>query len=140
MVTGSIVGYSIGHYMWISPLGGFTSLAQYFFSHIPGFTIDLYTNTQALYAKWSYGILFSAIILPIPYQLYSITAGAFDINVLIFGFSTLVFQGLRFFGLAFLVIKFGEGVKTIFHKNLKIIAFSTAGLLLLYVVFTVILR
>lgn len=140
MVSGSIVGYSIGHYMWINPEGGYTVIAQYIFSHIPGFTIDLYHNAQALYAKWSYGILFSAIILPIPYQVFSITAGAFDINVLIFVLSTFVFQGLRFFCLAFLVVKFGEGVKTIFHKNLKIIAFSTGILLLFYVVFLEILR
>lgn len=134
MVSGACVGYGIGHYLWLSPEGGYTVIAQYFFNHIPGFTLDLYHNAQAVYSKWSYGILFAAIVLPIPYQFYSISAGAFDSNFLMFGFSTLLFQGMRFFGLAYLVVKFGEGVKTMFHKNLKIIAFSTIILLLIYII------
>lgn len=134
MVSGSIAGYGIGHYLWLSSEGGYTVIAQYFFNHIPGFTVDLYHNAQAIYSKWSYIILFFAIILPIPYQVYSISAGAFDVNFVMFGFSTLLFQGLRFFGLAYLVIKFGEGVKTLFQKNLKIIAVSAFVLLLIYIV------
>lgn len=140
MVLGSLAGYGIGHYLWLSSEGGYTAIAQYFFNHIPGFTIDLYHEAQALYSKWSYGILFAAIILPIPYQFYSISAGAFDSNFLIFGFSTLVFQGLRFFGLAYLVIRFGEEVKTMFQKNLKIIAISTITLLVIYIVAVKILQ
>ena len=140
MVSGATVGYGIGHFLWLSSEGGYTVIAQYFFNHIPGFTVDLYHNAQALYSKWSFGILFAAIVLPIPYQFYSISAGAFDSNFLMFGFSTLLFQGLRFFGLAFLVTKFGEGVKSMFQKNLKIIAFSTIILLVIYIVAFKILR
>jgi membrane protein YqaA with SNARE-associated domain len=136
MVAGAIVGYGIGHFLWISPEGGFTGLAQYFFNHIPGFTIDFYQYSRELYIKWSYGILFLSIILPIPYQVYSITSGAFDVNVIWFGLSTFFFQGLRFFILALLVIKFREGVKTIFHRNLKIIAITTIVLLLTFIVVT----
>ena len=140
MVSGSLAGYGIGHYLWLSSEGSFTVLAQYFFNHIPGFTIDLYHEAQALYSKWSYGILFAAIVLPIPYQFYSISAGAFDANFVMFGFSTLLFQGLRFFGLAYLVIRFGEEVKTMFQKNLKIIAISAITLLVIYIVAVKILQ
>jgi len=134
MVSGALAGYGIGHYLWLNSDGGYTAIAQYFFDHIPGFNVDIYHNVQALYSKWNYGILLSAIILPIPYQVYSISAGVFDTNFFIFGFSTLLFQGLRFFGLAYLVIRFGEGVKIMFHKNLKIIAVSTVALLVIYIV------
>lgn len=134
MVSGATVGYGIGHFLWLSSDGGYTVIAQYFFNHIPGFTIDLYHNAQALYSKWSYGILLAAIVLPIPYQFYSISAGAFDSNFFMFGLSTLLFQGLRFFGLAYLVVRFGEGVKSIFQKNLKIIAFSAIALMVFYIV------
>jgi membrane protein YqaA with SNARE-associated domain len=134
MVAGSVVGYCIGHFLWISAEGGFTGLAQYFFNHIPGFSIDFYQYARELYLKWSYGILFLSILLPIPYQVYSITAGAFDVNLLIFSLSTFLFQGLRFFLLALLVIRFGEEVKTIFHKNLKIIAITTSVIVITYIV------
>src|ERR1035437_10879698 len=64
MVAGATVGYGIGHYLWLSSEGGYTVIAQYFFNHIPGFTVDLYQNAQTLYSKWSFGILFAAIVLP----------------------------------------------------------------------------
>jgi len=140
MVSGALAGYGIGHYLWLSSEGGYTAIAQYFFNHIPGFTIDLYHDAQALYSKWSFGILFAAIVLPIPYQFYSISAGAFDANFAMFGFSTLLFQGMRFFGLAYLVIRFGEKVKTMFQKNLRIIAFLAITLLVIYIVIIKVLQ
>jgi membrane protein YqaA with SNARE-associated domain len=111
-------------------------LAQYSFNHIPGFTIDFYNYSRELYIKWSYGIIFLSIILPIPYQVYSITAGAFDVNLLGFGLSTIFFQGLRYYLLALLVIKFKESAEVVFQKNLKIVAITTVVLLVAYIVVT----
>jgi membrane protein YqaA with SNARE-associated domain len=136
MVGGAALGYGIGHYLWINPDGGFTGLAQYFFGHVPGFTLDFYNYSRELYIKWSYGILFLSIILPIPYQVYSITAGAFDVNLLGLLLCTIIFQGFRYYLLAQLVIKFREGVEAIFQKNLKIVALTTIVLLLAYIVVT----
>jgi membrane protein YqaA with SNARE-associated domain len=136
MVSGAVLGYGIGHFLWIHPDGGFTGLAHYFFNHIPGFTIDFYNYSRELYIKWSYGILFLSIILPIPYQVYAITAGAFDVNLIWFALLTFFFQGLRYYLLALLVIKFREGVKTIFQKNLKIITITTIVILITYIVVT----
>src|SRR5665647_356177 len=121
MVLGSIVGYTIGHYLWLLPDGSFTQFAQYFFNHIPGFTEEIYQNAQNLYLKWSYSILFFSIILPVPYQIISITAGVFNFNIVTFVLATIIFQGFRFFLLGWLIIKYGEGAKIIFLKNLKII-------------------
>jgi len=136
MVMGSIVGYAIGHYLWLLPDGSFTQFAQYLFDHIPGFTEVNYQNAQQLYLKWSYGILFFSIIIPIPYQFISITAGVFDFDIFAFVFSTLIFQGFRFFLLAWLILKYGEGAKIIFQKNLKIIAIVSAILLFIIVIAT----
>jgi membrane protein YqaA with SNARE-associated domain len=140
MGSGGLLGYCIGHFLWITPGDGFSSLANFFFDHIPGFDIHEYQYIRELYNRWSYGILFSAIFLPIPYQIYSISAGAFAINFIIFALSTFVFQGLRFFGLAFLILKFGEGVKEILNKHLKIIAVSTLTVLVLYIFALVIIK
>jgi membrane protein YqaA with SNARE-associated domain len=94
MVFGSLLGYGIGHFLWISSEGGFTGLAQFVFNYVPGFTVDFYQYSRELFIKWSYGILLLSIILPIPYQVYSITAGAFNVNLIGFGLSTFFFQGL----------------------------------------------
>ena len=135
MVLGAIAGYIIGHYLWLLPDGSFTLFAQYLFNHIPGFTVANYLNAQNLYIKWSYSILLISTVLPLPYQVLSITAGAFEFNFYTFILATLVFQGLRFFFLAWLVVRYGEGVKTIFRKNLKIISLIT--IILLFIIFII---
>jgi membrane protein YqaA with SNARE-associated domain len=131
MVLGAITGYIIGHFLWLLPDGSFTLFARYLFNHIPGFTVVNYLDAQNLYIKWNYGILLLSTVLPIPYQFLSITAGAFELNFYAFLIATLVFQGLRFFLLAWLVVRYGEGVTAIFRKNLKIISLITIILLLI---------
>jgi len=138
MVLGSIVGYSIGHFLWLLPDGSFTQLAHYIFNHIPGFTEQNYQHAQSLYIKWSYGILLFSTIIPIPYQILTITAGAFEIDIFAFILATIVFQGLRFFSLAWLIIKYGEDVTAVFKKNIKIIAVITVILLLIIYIISVI--
>jgi len=121
MVTGSFLGYAIGHNLWLLPNGNFTQLALYFFHHTPGFTDLTYHYIQELFVKWGYSILALSVILPVPYQFYSITAGVFDFNLLAFTFATLLFQGLRFLIFAWLITTFGEAVLPSLQKNLKII-------------------
>jgi len=135
MVLGAITGYFIGHFLWLLPDGSFTLFAQYLFNHIPGFTVANYLNAQNLYIKWSYSILLISTVLPLPYQILSITAGAFEFNIYAFILTTLVFQGLRFFFLAWLVVRYGEGAKSIFRKNLKIISLVT--IILLFIIFII---
>ena len=138
MALGSIVGYFIGHFLWLLPDGSFTQMAHYIFNHIPGFSELNYQHAQGLFIKWSYGILLFSTIIPIPYQILTITAGAFEIDIFAFVLATIVFQGLRFFSLAWLIIKYGEGVTAVFKKNIKIIAVITITLLLLIYIISLI--
>jgi len=136
MVLGSIAGYAIGHYLWLLPDGSFTQFAHYLFNHIPGFTEVNYQNAQHLYLNWSYSILFLSILMPIPYQFISITAGVFNFDIFTFACLTLIFQGLRFFLLAWLIITYGEGAKIIFQRNLKIITLVTVLLVIITIIAT----
>jgi len=136
MVLGSILGYTIGHYLWLLPDGSYTQFAQYLFNHIPGFTEVNYQNAQSLYLKWSYSILLLTIIMPIPYQFISITAGVFNFDIFAFTSLTLIFQGFRFFLLGWLIIRYGEGAKIIFQRNLKVIAIVTTVLIIIGIIAT----
>jgi membrane protein YqaA with SNARE-associated domain len=138
MVLGSIVGYAIGHYLWLLPNGDFTKLAQYLFAHIPNFNEVSYQHAQSIFQKWNYSILFLSIILPIPYQFISTLAGVFDFDIYVFTISTMILQGFRFFLLAWLVIRYGEGVKTLFKENLKIITIVSILLLITTFIITLI--
>lgn len=131
MVLGSIIGYTIGHFLWLLPDGNFTNFALYFFNHIPGFTEANYLSAQNLYIKWGYMILLFSTVIPLPYQILSITAGAFAFNIYAFALATLVFQGIRFFLLAWLIVRYGVGVSVMVKKNLRVIVVTTIILLVI---------
>lgn len=137
-LAGSIAGYSIGHFAWLDSNGEFTGLAQFMFNNIPGFSSDGYNKIQILYANWDFWILFIAASLPLPYKLFSISSGVFEINFLIFCFATLISQGIKFFLLALMTIKFGPEVKKLLEFNWKPIAIiSTACIAIAIVIIKV---
>jgi membrane protein YqaA with SNARE-associated domain len=122
---GAIAGYSIGHFTWLNPNGDFSGFAQFVFNHIPGFTEIVYNKIQFLFAKWDFWILFIASLMPLPYKIFSISSGVFDVNIFMFCIATLVSQGIKFYLLALLSIKLGPKVKKMFEYRFKPIAFIT---------------
>lgn len=121
-LSGAIAGYSIGHFAWINTNGDLTRLAQFLLNNIPGFSEAGYDKIHILYAKWDFWILFVAAALPLPYKIFSISAGVFDINIFIFCVATLISQGIKFFLLSLLTIKLGPEVKKLLEFNWKPIA------------------
>jgi membrane protein YqaA with SNARE-associated domain len=127
-LAGAVAGYSIGHFAWLNANGEFTGVAQFMFNNIPGFSVAVYDKIHLLYAKWDFWILFVAAALPLPFKIFSISSGVFDINLVIFSIATLISQGLKFMVLALLTIKLGPEVKKLFKFNWKPIAILvTAG-------------
>ncbi|MDP3643567.1 MAG: DedA family protein [Bacteroidota bacterium] len=118
-LTGALAGYSIGHFAWLKANGEFTGLAMFVFDNVPGFTEEVYQYFHTQFSKWGLGILFLAPLIPVPYKIFSISSGAFDINIFIFFFGTFISQGIRFYLLSFLIIKLGPGVKKLFEFNKK---------------------
>jgi len=137
MTTGSLVGYAFGNYMWLLPNGEFTAFAQYLFLHVPGLTIINYHAIQTLYLKWGYSLLCVSTVLPLPYQFFSVAAGVFKFNIYAFSLVTLLVQSVRFLIFAWLIIKYGEGVKLIFQKNLRIIATCTIMIGLIIFIYSI---
>jgi membrane protein YqaA with SNARE-associated domain len=126
-LAGAVAGYSIGHFAWLNADGGYSGLAQFLFNNIPGFTAAGYEKIHLLYAKWDFWILFAAAAMPLPFKIFSISSGVFDINLLIFCAATFISQGLKFLLLAILTIKLGPEVKKLFAYNWKpIIIIATA--------------
>jgi len=125
LLFGAITGYATGHLAWLNSDGSFTGFAQFMFNNMPGFSVDKYNEIRILFAKWDFWILFSATLTPIPFNFLSILSGVFNMNLFMFSFVTLLSQGLKFYLLAFLVVKMGVAVKKIFEINFKPIAIIT---------------
>ncbi len=119
---GAIIGYSIGHFAWLNTNGEFTGLAQFLFNNIPGFSETVYNKIYFQYAKWNFWILFIAPFIPVPYKIFAISSGIFNINIFMFCFITLISQGIRFYLLAFLIRIIGEKILKILEFKFKPIA------------------
>ena len=83
-VFGGIFGYFVGSFLWWTETMEFSSIATFFFTYVPGFTEQLFYNIQAQYESYNFVVIFTAAFTPIPYKVFSISAGAFDINFLTF--------------------------------------------------------
>lgn len=119
---GAIAGYAIGHFAWLNANGEFTNLAQFLMNHIPGFSETIYNTIQSQFAKWDFWILFIASFIPLPYKIFSISSGVFDINIFMFCVATLISQGIKFYLLALLTVKIGPEIKKLLDFRLKPVA------------------
>ena len=138
-VLGGIGGYGIGHFLWLTD-AGFTGVAQFFFNHIPGFDQDLFFEMARRFEQWGFEIIFAAGFTPIPYKVFTISAGAFDVSFPLFLIASAVSRSARFFLVAGLIWKFGAPIQAFIDKyfNWLAIGFTivlVGGFILLKYVF-----
>ncbi len=96
-IVGAMFGFGIGYYLWWSNPGEFSGLAQFFFNIIPGFTQDLFYRIQEQYNAWNFWVIFTAGFTPIPFKIFTISAGAFDINFSLFVIASTISRSARIF-------------------------------------------
>jgi membrane protein YqaA with SNARE-associated domain len=119
LLFGALAGYFTGHFAWLDAEGNFSGVARFMFNNIPGFSATAYNDIHLLFEKWDIWILLFASFMPLPYYIFSISSGVFDVNLFVFLITTFVGQGIRFYLMAFLIIKLGPEVKKIFEFKLK---------------------
>ncbi len=128
--TGAILGYALGYFAWLNQDGSFSGFANFFFDNIPGFTIELYEQIKNLYQEWDFWVIFTAGFTPIPYKVFTITSGVFDINFFMFMLASVISRGARFFLVAFLFWKFGPTIKVFIDKYFNWLALAFTALLI----------
>ena len=129
-VTGALLGYAIGHFLWWTPSNEFSGIANFFFNNIPGFTHEAFYNIQKLYVEYDFWIIFTAGFTPLPYKLITISSGAFNINIFMFIVASIISRGARFFLVAALIWKFGPQIKTFIDKYFNWLAIAFTVLLI----------
>jgi len=129
-VLGGVLGYLIGFGLWWGADGSFSAIAQFFFNHIPGFSIAQFERIQSLYDSWNFWIVFTAGFTPIPYKVITISAGAFNINFVIFVIASAVSRAARFYLVSWLLFKFGESIRSFIDKRFGILSIAFVALLI----------
>lgn len=121
-VFGALLGYAIGYYVWWSGDNQFSSVALFFFDNIPGFSEHIFYEVQTMYETWDFWIIFTAGFTPIPYKVFTISGGAFDISLPMFIIASFIGRAGRFFLVAFLIWRFGEQIRGFIDKYFNLLA------------------
>jgi len=120
-LIGGCLGYLIGWQFMITV--GEKIIQFYGLTHKMQYIKDLYMQ----YDAWAIGI---AGFTPIPYKVFTISAGAFDINFTVFIIASAVSRAARFFLVAWLIYLFGPKIKTFIDKYFNILAITFVVLLI----------
>ncbi|MBW2194251.1 MAG: DedA family protein [Deltaproteobacteria bacterium] len=121
-VLGGCLGYFIGWQFMVS-IG--EAIIRFYGLH------DKYEYIQQLYKTydaWAVGI---AGLTPIPYKVFTITAGAFHINFMVFLIASAVSRSARFFVVGGLIYMFGSKIQSFIERRFNILAVLFVILLIL---------
>lgn len=120
---GGILGYFIGN------RGGRPLLRRFFEQE----KVAMVQRYYRRYDVWAVGM---AAFTPIPYKLFSISAGAFGLDFKRFVLATIVGRGARFFLVGLVIVLFGEPMKALLDSYFEVAVVAFAVLLIggIYVV------
>jgi len=127
---GAVFGYSIGYFLWWSEAQEFSRFANFFFNIIPGFSTEIFFDIKQKYEEWNFWVIFISGFTPIPFKVFTVTAGAFNINFTLFLIASLVARSARFLIIGSLIWKFGESIRSFIDKYFNILAFLFSFLLI----------
>ena len=122
-VLGGMAGYCIGVYAFdlIEPW----LLASHY--------AERYELTKLWFEEWGFYAIFIAGFSPIPYKLFTITAGAIAMPFLPFVLASFVGRGARFYLVAGLMWWGGEKLETSLHRYVDILGWIMVLLIILFI-------
>lgn len=119
----SLVGYGVGMLL-------FQSIGTWFIEFMG--MEQSYQSFQTFFDQYGFAAILAIGILPIPFQVAMVTAGLSGYPVLLFALAALIARGLRYFGLAWLVHRFGSRVLLLW-KQQALVTSLVAGVVVLAV-------
>ena len=124
-VLGGILGYAVGYWL-------FEGLQPYING---GAYQDTFVIAQQWFTEWGIWIVFIAGFSPIPYKVFTITAGALSMAFLPFVIASLVGRGARFFLVAAILATFGKKIEPVVLKYIEWLGWAIVLILAILVVF-----
>lgn len=112
-VLGAIAGYYLGSFAW-------TEIQPYMFEWIPGFEKN-FDKVGQLFKENAVGALFLAAFTPIPFKVFTVSAGVYSaqIGIVTLIGTSIVGRGIRYTIMCGIVYFFGEKAQEIIEKHFK---------------------
>ena len=121
-VLGGIAGYALGHFLWLEVRG-------FFFAYV--FSEAVFERVGTLYDRNAFVAVLTAGLTPIPYKVFTVAAGVFQIAIGPFVAASVIGRSTRFLIEAGLVFRFGPAVRRRIEANFDAYAMSFMVLLIL---------
>lgn len=124
-VVGAVIGYYIGLFL-------FDQVAQPIidFYHFQ----EKFVYVQDLFNEYGVWIIFIAGFSPIPYKIFTITAGVVGMPLLPFILTSVVARGARFFLVAGLVYAGGDKIDAVLEKRVEHIGWASVIIIILAII------
>lgn len=117
----SLLGYGIGMALYQSVGAWFIEAMGY---------EDAYRSFRAFFDRHGFAAIVAVGILPVPFQVAMITAGLSGYPVHLFVLAALVARGMRYYGLGWLVLRFGRPAQRLWERHALTASLGAAALVL----------
>lgn len=111
-VLGGIFGYLIGWAIW-------ELVDDFFFAYV--FSREAFEFVGTQYENNAFVAVLTAAVTPIPYKVFTVTAGVFQISLAALIAASVIGRSARFFIEAGLIYFFGAGIKSFIDKYFNLL-------------------
>jgi membrane protein YqaA with SNARE-associated domain len=108
----------------------FAGIATASSAYVPGVTPEAFAAIQEYYMRYDFWAVFLAGLTPIPYKVFTLSAGVFSINFPIFVLASGVSRGLRFFVVAGLIYHYGSPIRRFIDRYFNLLTWVFGALLI----------
>lgn len=121
-IVGGVVGYLLGYLMfepWIQPL-----ITEFGYQH-------RFDTAMNWFSEWGVWVVFIAGFSPIPYKLFTVSAGFLQMAFLPFLFASAIGRGMRFFLVAGLIQWGGRNMEKKLRKWIDVLGWIVVILIII---------
>jgi len=121
-ILGGMVGYLLGYMMfepWIQPL-----ITEFGYQH-------RFDTAMAWFSEWGVWVVFIAGFSPIPYKLFTVSAGFLQMAFIPFLLASAIGRGMRFFLVAGLIKWGGSTMEKNLRKYIDILGWAIVSLIII---------
>ncbi len=123
-VLGGIVGWFIGYAFW-------SLVRDFFYAYVPGVTPESVVHVGTLYHDNAFWAIVAAAFTPIPYKVFTISAGIFHdyVSLQVLILASVLGRSARFFLVATCIFLFGTRVQRFLETYLELATLALFAML-----------
>ena len=122
-VAGGIAGWAIGWGLW-------HLIDSWFFNYVPGFSEEKFEAVQSLYSNNAFLAIFTAAFTPIPYKIFTISAGVCAVPLSTLVLASALGRSGRFFLVAAVMYSCGSRAKVFLDRYLEVATVAIGALMI----------